>query len=376
MTLSTWPPKYATDSQLDTLISSGTAATPDKNMQPLASLRQTKPEKSLPLNTDRRLRTSSSCPPISESIWVRKDAATNPPETIATSHPSHENVPSQTPHNIQEPHSLQKCVVCLEEFRLSEGSFTCSKHFMDPHCLKQLFKFATQDDSMEMIPAKCCVPIDLSLCGHHMSRRQQIVYNEKLEQFNTDPAKRVHCHKCGWWLNPHFYDDTSSSSIGAKNTIGSTTTVGKINTIGKCPSCASVTCIECKSAWRSGHKCAAAANKIRPPWLPEYSEVSRVKLCPAGCHTWIELIEGSCNHVRCRTCSLEFCFICLTPWEEWHNGCPSYGEPACGYDADGYEVDRGIHRDTGLDKMGRNRSELMRCNGVATTSVTVHIVDR
>ncbi|KAF2443655.1 hypothetical protein P171DRAFT_495490 [Karstenula rhodostoma CBS 690.94] len=359
-------PHDAAGSRPDIGISRSIASTPDENMQPPPSLWQTRPDRSFPSQINRRPTLSNSSPSMSTSIWAPKHASPSPPDTKTSSHFSPGSSSSQNPHD------LHKCVVCQDEFPLREGSFTCSKHFMDLHCLHQAFKFATQDNSMSMFPAKCCVPIDLSLCGHLMTRQQQKVYNWKAEQYDTDPAKRVHCHMCGWWLNPYFYDDISS--VGKTDTTGQTSATGTTTTIGTCPSCTSITCIECKSAWRPGHTCAAAANKIRPPWLPAYSDEARVKLCPAGCRTWIELIEGDCNHVRCRTCNLEFCFVCLTPWEEWHSGCPCYGEPKCGYDADGYEVDRGIHRDTGLDRLGRGRVELERLGpGVAAM---VHIVRR
>jgi hypothetical protein len=265
----------------------------------------------------------------------------------------------------QNPPNPKKCIVCLEEFDLSEGSATCSTHFMHRDCLMRAFRLATQDHSMESFPAKCCGPVDLQLCGHLIPRKMQAIYKAKSEQFDMDPCKRVYCHNCGWWLHPHVYDQQST------NTSTSISTSTSPSTTGECPSCSSTTCMECKNAWRPGHTCSPCKNnygKIRPAWLPPYSDEARVKQCPAGCHTWIELVAGYCNHMRCRTCGYEFCFICLMQWSEFHTGCPSHGEPACGYDREGYELDRGIHRDTGRDRRGRSCIELEMLENAAKKS--------
>lgn len=56
--------------------------------------------------------------------------------------------------------------------------------------------------------------------------------------------------------------------------------------------------------------------------------------------------------MTCCYCSHQFCFVCLLPWEGDFpdlEGCPAYGDPTSSYDNEGYELARGIHRDSGYD---------------------------
>lgn len=93
----------------------------------------------------------------------------------------------------------------------------------------------------------------------------------------------------------------------------------------------------------------------RADWLPEYTPTCRIKKCP-GCKAYIELREA-CNHMTCNYCTHEFCWVCLLPWNGFHDrvrGCPSYGDPE--YDEDLYEANtRGLHRETGLNRGGLDR---------------------
>lgn len=101
-----------------------------------------------------------------------------------------------------------------------------------------------------------------------------------------------------------------------------------------CSSCNLVFCKECKEPCRRGHSCsesqssqAAAAvgqsryrvnaeNARRARWEAEarrkIEEIS--KKCP-GCKTNTEKNEG-CNHMTCSRCRVEWCWICVKPWNQ------------------------------------------------------------
>ncbi|KAJ4348025.1 uncharacterized protein N0V89_009397 [Didymosphaeria variabile] len=64
--------------------------------------------------------------------------------------------------------------------------------------------------------------------------------------------------------------------------------------------------------------------------------------------------------MTCPNCTHQWCWVCLLPWNSFHPGeddtpgCLMYGDPE--YDEEGYENNqRGLHRDTGLNRQGRNR---------------------
>ena len=117
-------------------------------------------------------------------------------------------------------------------------------------------------------------------------------------------------------------------------------------------SCDTKTCFGCKDHFEDdNHQCVRSAGiTTKPAWLPEYAADGRIKPCPT-CNMWIEHKEA-CNHMTCCYCSHQFCFVCLLPWEGDFpdlEGCPAYGDPTSSYDNEGYELARGIHRDSGYD---------------------------
>ncbi|XP_067049537.1 E3 ubiquitin-protein ligase parkin-like isoform X2 [Acropora muricata] len=101
-----------------------------------------------------------------------------------------------------------------------------------------------------------------------------------------------------------------------------------------CSSCNLVFCKECKEPCRRGHSCSesqsnqataavgrsgyrvSAENARRARWEAEarrkIEEIS--KKCP-GCKTNTEKNEG-CNHMTCSQCRVEWCWICVKPWNQ------------------------------------------------------------
>lgn len=51
-------------------------------------------------------------------------------------------------------------------------------------------------------------------------------------------------------------------------------------------------------------------------WLQEYTQD-----CPK-CKSPIEK-NGGCNHMSCKSCSNQFCWVCLGPWSGSHYNCKS-----------------------------------------------------
>lgn len=128
-------------------------------------------------------------------------------------------------------------------------------------------------------------------------------------------------------------------------------------TVAHCD-CGTDTCVGCKENFAGEeHRCNATEPGVKPDLLPNYSATCRIKQCPA-CYLWIEHKEA-CNHMTCCYCRYDFCFVCLQIWDgNFHDdeGCPSYGDPPEGCDAEDFEQNaRGLYRDTGCNRAGLDR---------------------
>ena len=233
-----------------------------------------------------------------------------------------------------------ECCICGDETQFTAGVAACASHFLCNECTVNSYEMALGD--IQAFPARCCTPLARRLVEHLLSAALRTAYSLRAQEYYTPRTLRVYCSRemCGVFIHPSRFDNTSAFA-----------------TVARCE-CGAKTCVGCKQVWKgASHCCVDSASK--PAWLPPYSPTCRIKQCP-GCGLWIEH-KDACNHMTCCYCSQQFCFICLLPWEfteGFHEseGCPSYGDPSEGYDDEGYErTERGLHRDTGFSRAGRNR---------------------
>jgi hypothetical protein len=232
---------------------------------------------------------------------------------------------------------VYECVICSTECNPDGGIVPC-EHFMCNDCAVWAFELAVQGNGLESFPAKCCQPIHRRLAEHLLTLEIVEKYKAKALEYYTSRVLRVYCVDCGKFLAPYTFSNDDA-----------------MYTVAKC-ACGANTCVGCKQTWDENHHCDDDDDSVNPDWLPEYTSSCRIKRCPS-CRMWIEHMEA-CNHMTCNHCRHEFCFICKLPWQGFHDdaGCPSYGEPAAGYDEGAYELtERGLHRETGLDRDGNNR---------------------
>lgn len=94
--------------------------------------------------------------------------------------------------------------------------------------------------------------------------------------------------------------------------------------------CGHTFCFTCGEMWHDPVQC-----KVLKMWIKKCDDDSETsnwlaantKECPR-CQTTIEK-DGGCNHMVCKRCKYDFCWICLTPWEphgsSWYN-CNRYDE--------------------------------------------------
>ncbi|KAF2443669.1 hypothetical protein P171DRAFT_339768, partial [Karstenula rhodostoma CBS 690.94] len=233
-----------------------------------------------------------------------------------------------------------ECWVCLDTYALDEGVVTCGVHFLCNECAVDGFTYATEP-GWDCFPVSCCEgkPIGVCLVQHLLDPEIVEKFKAKERERYVSPALLVYCNGCRKWQPPSGFTETAYA------------------TYSTC-SCGTTTCVGCKGKWEDQyHRCTDVDNpREKPEWLPEYSVQCRIKQCPApACRMWIELKEA-CNHMTCKYCRHEFCFVCKMDWDGNHEGCPTYGNPDEGYDEEGYEMTaHGLHVYTGLDRQGRNR---------------------
>lgn len=95
-------------------------------------------------------------------------------------------------------------------------------------------------------------------------------------------------------------------------------------------SCGHVFCFACGENWHDPVQCKWLRRWIKK--CDDDSETSNwiaanTRECPK-CHATIEK-DGGCNHMVCKRCRFDFCWVCLGPWEphgsSWYN-CNRYDE--------------------------------------------------
>ncbi|KAF2878575.1 hypothetical protein BDV95DRAFT_480417, partial [Massariosphaeria phaeospora] len=239
---------------------------------------------------------------------------------------------------------IYECAFCLDEFPSSEGiSAACPQHFICNACALSSFEHAVAD--ITTFPASCCANVvwPPALFEDIIPPALFQTYTTRLREYNTVPTLRVYCANtdCGVFLHRSTFDNSNPAF-----------------SIARCPRCRTTTCVGCNSTWlNEWHRCEEDNfdPHVTPDWLPPYTNECRIKRCPR-CRAWLEHGEA-CNHMTCAQCSHQFCFVCLLEFIGGHEedgGCPMYGEPGDGYDEEGYEIGRGLHRLTGRDRQGRN----------------------
>lgn len=91
----------------------------------------------------------------------------------------------------------------------------------------------------------------------------------------------------------------------------------------ECPQCHAHYCADCLLNHDASTTCAQAKEAATEDWQRTHN----VKQCP-NCRFGVEK-DGGCNHMTCRKCKYEFCWLCLIKWPgfaAYGHDCPGYGE--------------------------------------------------
>lgn len=176
----------------------------------------------------------------------------------------------------------------------TEPYITPCGHPYDHGCLQELFRKATQDESL--FPPSCCqIPVPFSDVRLHFDDKFNAAFERKALEFGI--KNRVYCFR-----------PTCSSFLGSAT--------GDPSSI-ECQECFGQTCGACKQQAHVGGGCSDHLDK---PVL-DMAKVEGWQRC-YSCNHLVELTRG-CFHMIC-LCKAQFCYLCATPWKEC--ACPQFEE--------------------------------------------------
>ncbi|XP_064482458.1 E3 ubiquitin-protein ligase RNF19A-like [Ornithodoros turicata] len=96
------------------------------------------------------------------------------------------------------------------------------------------------------------------------------------------------------------------------------------------PGCGTAFCYHCKQEWHPNQTCDAARAQRAPPQDSSGLQRDDIKHCPRCMVYIIKMDDGSCNHMTCRLCGTEFCWLCMKEISDLHylspSGCTFWGK--------------------------------------------------
>lgn len=258
----------------------------------------------------------------------------SPFKQIGFNGPSSSNLPIGPVRKVSKSNSNSACSTCDCEICFLTVSYTsltglqCGHRFCS-RCWCHYLTTKIMDEGMgEMISCaahNCDILVDdetvmrLVSDPHVRTKYQHIITNSFVE-----------CNKLLHWCTaPNCNHVIKVSNYDAKPV--------------KCV-CGHVFCFACGENWHDPVQC-----KWLKQWIKKCDDDSETsnwiaantRECPK-CHATIEK-DGGCNHMLCKRCKFDFCWVCLGPWEphgsSWYN-CNRYDEDAAKKARDAQEKSR------------------------------------
>lgn len=194
------------------------------------------------------------------------------------------------------------CRICLEE-KVDEADFVTlesCKHAFCAGCLRETISYQVKQGSLDRLicPQGGCSQ-ELSI--------DQIV---QLFQLAADSEKQL-LDRLRWLANKQLLERDPlvrfCPQSGCPGVMRSTT--NSVSSL-KCNQCGEWVCFACREPWH-GYFTSCERNletKFQEWAAQNYMDI---KFCPM-CRTKIEK-ESGCNHMQCRLCSFQFCWVCSQP---------------------------------------------------------------
>ena len=195
----------------------------------------------------------------------------------------------------EERHSKEECLICLEEYRDSEGNRLPCGHFCCENCLFNYLK--TEIQSAKVAKLQCFV------------RDCDYVLTEEfvLHQLKNDNALinkyKIFKQRANIFLdkNKKFCPEPDCNSYLQK---------GKQKFV-QCEN-GHKYCYVCLKKWHANTDCDEELDKDFQIWKKN----KIVKQCPR-CKIYTEKNEG-CNHMTCTECKYQWCWLCEGEYNEGH----------------------------------------------------------
>ena len=195
-------------------------------------------------------------------------------------------------NRLQELPLIDQCHVCYAE---KERGFTLAcDHSQCVDCMTRHLRVALHDRSL--LPLKCCeIPIEMSTLSEMLLRpTEQALLAVRTQEVTA--INKMYCPKCSRFINLDLVDrDPGADSILLCE-------------------CRQLLCVECKTAAHPALTCREnkQATSATDDELVKLAASEGWKQCPR-CSIMIELSYG-CFHMTCSNCTHEFCFRCLSDW--------------------------------------------------------------
>ncbi|XP_063689719.1 E3 ubiquitin-protein ligase RNF19B-like [Bolinopsis microptera] len=102
----------------------------------------------------------------------------------------------------------------------------------------------------------------------------------------------------------------------------------------QCRKCNTEFCYHCKGLWHPNQTCDDARKQMNPHPIflasNDTGTTEVVKKCPRCMAHVTKMDDGSCNHMTCAVCGIEFCWLCLREVTDIHylspTGCTFWGK--------------------------------------------------
>ena len=251
--------------------------------------------------------------PASRPIAKPAPAAPRPaqPKAVHAPAPARPTLPPLSPASRNQ----QECRICIEDKPASEFRTLDCGHKYCADCLQRIITIDLKEKTTTGI--KC----PHSDCAHKLTQQEvaRITGNKQAQEFDEIQFKESLRKDPN--MIPCPTTDCNFVTFKAAHDHGVVT----------CLECHKDFCLDCKAAHSSRVSCAHAremqqvagdqnqAERASNAWKQQHT-----KECP-HCKTTIEKTEG-CNHMTCRQCRYEFCWLCQSRWGTCR--CPMYGGDA------------------------------------------------
>ncbi|XP_012284062.1 E3 ubiquitin-protein ligase RNF19A [Orussus abietinus] len=220
---------------------------------------------------------------------------------------------------------LMECPLCLAELRIELFPVVQSCHHRSCYdCFQQYLRVAISESRVNIACPECSEPL------HPNDIRMILNDQAQLEKYEDFMVRRVLAVEpdARWCPAP----DCSFAVIAS-----GCASCPKL----RCerPGCDSYFCYHCKARWHPNQTCDAARAQ-RSLYYERNSSLSfsqsdsqhrdDIKPCPRCQVLIVKMDDGSCNHMTCAVCGVQFCWLCMKQISDLHylspSGCTFWGK--------------------------------------------------